>query len=259
MEIVERGWDDFWAEVFRVKHRRSIPGIQEYDSMIVDFCTEVLGLKEGDTLLDIACGAGDHSLLFAKKGVNVSAFDISESLIRVAKDRAAEQGLEINFFTGDMREVKFSQQFKGAVILSHSFGFFDHEENQQVLRLAFDSLVDDGRLLLDLMNPYNLPKFQKTWTRLEGGYLLSEPHVIDAPAAILRGRPATFIDIEGNRIILANEDAIANNDIRLYTAPEIKEMLNDVGFQRVEFYGQNKLPRMPYAAASGRMVVVATR
>ena len=115
------------------------------------------------------------------------------------------------------------------------------------------------QLLIDLMNPYNLPRFQKTWTKLDGGYLLSEPHVIDAPSGVLRGRPATFIDIEAGRVVLANEDALSNNDIRLYTALEIRTMLTETGFKNIEFYGQNKLPRMPYTSTSGRMVVVATK
>jgi hypothetical protein len=109
------------------------------------------------------------------------------------------------------------------------------------------------------MNPYNLPNFQKTWTALEGGYLLSEPHVLDAGAGVLRGRPAVFIDIDGGKLILPNEDALANNDIRMYTAQEIRTMLEEIGFEKVDFYGQNKLPRMPYASRSERMVVVAAK
>ncbi len=81
MERVELGWNEFWAEIFRVKHRGSIPGIQQYDEMVVDFCIEVLNLGKGKSVLDIACGAGDQSVLFAKRGLNVSGFDLSNCLI----------------------------------------------------------------------------------------------------------------------------------------------------------------------------------
>ncbi len=259
LERVELGWDDFWAEVFRVRHRGSIPGIQQYDELVVDFCCDVLGLKEGNSILDIACGAGDQSILLAKRGMNVSGFDIAGSLIEVAKSRATEAGLKIDFFTGDMRKIDIDQRFDAAVLLSHSFGFFDHEENQGVLKGAFKALAKGGRLLLDLMNPYNLPRFQKTWMKLENDFLLSDPHVIDAPAGVLRGRPATFIETEPGRIVRMNEDAMRNNDIRMYTALEIRNMLDDVGFTKTELYGQNKLPRMSYAANSERMVVVARK
>jgi precorrin-6B methylase 2 len=259
MERVELGWDEFWADLFRVKHRRSIQGIQQYDELVVDFCLASLCMKEGDQILDIACGAGDHSVAFAQHGLRVTGFDLSKSLIEVGKALAADCGVEVNFYRGDMREINFSQQFNGAVLLSHSFGFFNHEENLLVLEGTFKALAKGGKLLLDLMNPYNIPRFYKSWTELEGGYLLSEPHFLDAPAGVLRGSPATFIDVKNNRIVLANQDALSNNDIRMYTALEIRAMLHDVGFSKVEFYGQNKLPRMPYAATSERMVVIATK
>ncbi len=259
MERVECGWNDFWAEVFRIKHRRSIQGIQHYDKIVVDFCIEVLGLKKKDAILDIACGGGDHGVLFAKRGLKVSGFDLSNTLIQFAKDKATAEKVNVDFYTGDMREISSEQRFNAAVLLSHSFGFFNHDDNQKVLKGSYDCLVEGGRLLLDLMNPYNLPRFHKTWTLLEDGYLLSEPHVIDATAGVLRGRPATFIDIENSRIIDMSEEALTNNDIRMYTSLEIKGMLGEVGFTKVEFYGQNKLPRMPYEASSERMVVVATR
>ncbi|NHI83660.1 MAG: class I SAM-dependent methyltransferase [Candidatus Thorarchaeota archaeon] len=259
MERIERGWDDFWAETFRVKHRQSIQGIHQYDEFVVDFCIEVLGLKKGDRLLDIACGAGDQGVLFAKRKLKVSGFDLSSTLIEVAKERARDAHVDADFYTGDMRSMTSDHTFDAAVILSHSFGFFDHEENLKVLEGSYKVLSSGGRLLLDLMNPYNLPRFYKSWTAMEGGYLLNEPHSIDATAGVLRGRPATFIDTEEALIVEMNEDAMANNDIRMYTSHEIQSMLHDVGFLKTEFYGQNKLPRMPYAANSDRMVVIATR
>ncbi|MFX1332757.1 MAG: class I SAM-dependent methyltransferase [Promethearchaeota archaeon] len=259
MERVDFGWDEFWAEVFRVKYRQIIPGIQQYDEMVVEFCLDALSLKKGKKLLDIACGAGDQSILFAERGINVSGFDLSTRLIKIAKEKAAEANLEVNLSMGDMREIDFPSQFDAAVLLSHSFGFFNHDENKRVLEGSFNALVEGGKLLLDLMNPYNLPRFHKTWTKLEDGYLLSEPHVLDAPAGVLRGRPASFIDVANGRIIEMNEDALAGNDIRMYTALEIRDLLRQVGFSRSELYGQNKLPKMPYAANSERMVVVATK
>ena len=155
--------------------------------------------------------------------------------------------------------MSFEPRFKAAVLLSHSFGFFDHQENKLVLKDAYDALKKGGCLLLDLMNPYHLPTFQKTWTQLEGGFLLNEPHVLDARAGVLSGRPAIFIDTENDCIVMMDQDALSNNDIRMYTALEIREMLEEIGFTKIELYGQHYLPRLPYAANSERMVVIAHR
>jgi 2-polyprenyl-3-methyl-5-hydroxy-6-metoxy-1,4-benzoquinol methylase len=259
MDKVELGWNDFWAEIFRIRHRRQIPGIEHYDRLITDFIMETLGLKKGDSILDIACGAGDQSVELAKRGLNVTAFDLAEVLIDAAKETAKSSDVSVNFYAGDMRAMDHKSQFDAAILLSHSFGFFDHEENKKVLKGVHAALKKDGCFLLDLMNPYNLPKFQRIWTPLDGGYLLNEPHFLDAPAGILTGRPATFIDTENDRIVLMDEDALSNNDIRMYTALEIREMLEEVGFKKVELYGAAKLPRLPYAANSERMVVIAHR
>jgi 2-polyprenyl-3-methyl-5-hydroxy-6-metoxy-1,4-benzoquinol methylase len=259
MEQVELGWDEFWAEIFRIRLRDEIVGIQEYDRMVTDFCVEALHLRSGDRLLDMACGAGNQSILLAKMGMQVTAFDISRKLVQLAEQAAKDAGAKINFYCGDMREMKNEKEFRGVILLSHSFGFFHHEENKRVVKRVFNALADGGRFLLDLMNPFSLPRFQKTWTKIEGGYLLSEPHVVDAQAGVLRGRPATFIDEGSARIVLMNKDAMSNNNIRLYTPLEIHAMLKEVGFSRIEMYGQNKLPRTPYCSDSDRMVVVATR
>jgi 2-polyprenyl-3-methyl-5-hydroxy-6-metoxy-1,4-benzoquinol methylase len=259
MEKIELGWDEFWAQIIRVRHRESIQGIDQYDKLVVSFIIEVLNLKKGNEILDIACGAGCHSIEFAKRGLKVTAFDIAQSLIEVAMKRASDAKVEVNFYAGDMRDMSFDSQFKAAVMLSHSFGFFDHEMNKYVLKETYDALQQGGCLLLDLMNPYNLPKFQKNWTQLEGGFLLNEPHVLDAHAGVLRGRPATFIDTEDDRIVMMDKDALSNNDTRMYTALEIREMLKEIGFSKIEFYGQHLLPRLQYSSDSERMVVIAHR
>ncbi len=259
MDKVERGWNEFWAEIFRVQHRRAIQGIEQFDQLLAKFIIEALNLKKGDEILDIACGAGGHSIEFAKRGLKVTAFDIAQSLIDVAKQEAKDEQVEINFYVGDMRDMSFEPRFKAAVLLSHSFGFFDHQENKLVLKDAYDALQKGGCLLLDLMNPYHLPTFQKTWTQLEGGFLLNEPHVFDARAGVLTGRPAIFIDTENDCIVMMDQDALANNDIRMYTALEIREMLEEIGFTKIELYGQHSLPRLPYEANSERMMVIAHR
>ncbi|MFX1484089.1 MAG: class I SAM-dependent methyltransferase [Promethearchaeota archaeon] len=259
MDKVELGWNEFWAEIFRIRHRRQIPGIEYYDQIMVEFCMEALGLQKGSSILDIACGAGDQSVEFAKRGLKVTAFDIADTLIEAAKESAESHGVSVNFFAGDMRKMSFDSQFDAAVLLSHSFGFFNHEENKHVLKGVYAALKSKGCFLLDLMNPYNLPRFQRSWTTLDGGYLLSEPHVLDAPAGVLTGRPAVFIDTENDRIVLMDEDALSNNDIRMYTALEIRKMLEEVGFKKIEYYGHAKLPRLPYAADSERMIVIAHR
>lgn len=54
---------------------------------------ESLGDIRGKRLLDVGCGLGENSLLFAKWGAQVTGVDISGASIAVARQRAAKFGL----------------------------------------------------------------------------------------------------------------------------------------------------------------------
>jgi len=60
-----------------------------------------LHIASGTTLLDVACGAGQLALIAARAGVNVSACDIATNWLEKARERAANEGLEISFQEGD--------------------------------------------------------------------------------------------------------------------------------------------------------------
>lgn len=76
----------------------------------------------GSRLLDAGCGTGTLAIDAAQRGANVVAVDISQSLIKIADERAHDisPGLMIDFKVGDM--------------LSPTLGKFDHV-------VAMDSLI----------------------------------------------------------------------------------------------------------------------
>jgi 2-polyprenyl-3-methyl-5-hydroxy-6-metoxy-1,4-benzoquinol methylase len=54
---------------------------------------EVLGDIRGKRLLDVGCGLGENSLLFARWGAQVTGVDVSGASLAVARQRAASFGL----------------------------------------------------------------------------------------------------------------------------------------------------------------------
>ena len=58
-------------------------------------------IKPGDRVLDIGGGPGRYSLYLAKKGCNVTLFDLSDANIAFAKERASEQALSIETVCGE--------------------------------------------------------------------------------------------------------------------------------------------------------------
>jgi SAM-dependent methyltransferase len=61
----------------------------------------------GDDLLDLACGTGAVAELAAQRGARVVGVDLAPVLIETAKERASEQGLEIDYRVGDAENLDF--------------------------------------------------------------------------------------------------------------------------------------------------------
>ncbi|MBU3907221.1 MAG: class I SAM-dependent methyltransferase [Nanoarchaeota archaeon] len=62
-------------------------------------------------LLDVGCGAGRHSILFAKKGFNVTGFDYSSNAIKLAKRFTKKYNLDINFKVANVLSYKSRKKF----------------------------------------------------------------------------------------------------------------------------------------------------
>jgi ubiquinone/menaquinone biosynthesis C-methylase UbiE len=60
------------------------------------------------SILEIGCGNGRDSILFALAGLNVTAIDLVPEAIEIAKDNAKNAGVEIEFKVGTAESLEFS-------------------------------------------------------------------------------------------------------------------------------------------------------
>jgi 2-polyprenyl-3-methyl-5-hydroxy-6-metoxy-1,4-benzoquinol methylase len=110
-------------------------------------------LSKESRILDLACGAGRHSIAFAQKGYNVTAIDLSESLLNIGRKEASKLGLQIEFSKQDIRTVKVEGFFQLVLNLFTSFGYFENDrENFDIFRTAYRYLFKDGYFVFDFLN-----------------------------------------------------------------------------------------------------------
>jgi SAM-dependent methyltransferase len=62
----------------------------------------------GVSLLDVATGAGNVAIPAARGGASVTGLDLTPKLLEVARERAAEAGVEVSFIEGDAEELPFN-------------------------------------------------------------------------------------------------------------------------------------------------------
>lgn len=112
----------------------------------VDFVARCLGGPRPDAVLDLACGAGRHTLALRRRGYRALGVDLSLTLL------AHMHGPKV---AGDMRRLPFAaESFDWVLNFFTSFGYFARErENFLVLEEIVRVLTPGGRFLIDIMNP----------------------------------------------------------------------------------------------------------
>lgn len=87
---------------------------------------ELTGKLKAGKALDLACGVGRNAILLAEKGWQVTAVDNSRVGIEIAKRRASEKNLSIDFRTADLEKDEFEIE-KDAYDLICDFYYLQRE------------------------------------------------------------------------------------------------------------------------------------
>ncbi len=104
-----------------------------------DLLTKWIGRLPRGKALDLACGSGRNSLFMAGKGYEVTAVDISPTAIKLARNKALEKGLKIEWVVADLDRFLIRGRYD--VIL----GFF--YVNKKMVPDIIESLNTGGILI----------------------------------------------------------------------------------------------------------------
>lgn len=66
------------------------------------------GIRAGERLLDVACGAGQITIPAAEAGVDATGVDIASNLIEAARERARRAGVSVRFDEGDAEALPYA-------------------------------------------------------------------------------------------------------------------------------------------------------
>jgi len=244
-KVPKRWFEDFFGPDYLIRyiHPETDAQVEEID--------KILHLRKGSRILDVACGAGRHTIGLAKRGYRVTGFDLSRALLAEARKAARRAQAKATFVQGDMRRLGYRNAFDAAISMFTSFGYFDRpEEDRLVLRGIARALRPRGKFLMELFNRDSLVATlpNQSWQARDDGAVVLE----DASFDLLRGRFETrqiVIDRKGTREFTAS--------VRAYTLAELKEMLDSVGLFVHRALGG--LDLSPYSARSRRLVLYALK
>jgi 8-demethylnovobiocic acid C8-methyltransferase len=86
------------AEAFHRMGSRAFPRYDEFVNLLVD-----AGIADGQTVVDLCCGSGELEIILSSRfpSLNLVGIDLSEDMVRIAGEYAAEQGKTVEFRHGD--------------------------------------------------------------------------------------------------------------------------------------------------------------
>ncbi|MDO3693533.1 class I SAM-dependent methyltransferase [Wenyingzhuangia sp. chi5] len=105
---------------------------------------KALKLAKGNTL-DIGCGAGSHALYLQNKNLKVTAIDISEGAIEVAKDRGLKNAEVANIYNFNTNE-----KFDTILVLMNGTGICGKLNNLASFLTHLSTFLNpNGQILID--------------------------------------------------------------------------------------------------------------
>lgn len=183
-------------------------------------------------VLDVGCGTGRHTIGLAGEGFDVLGIDIGPALVDEATRRTPDDlPGRARFEVGDMRDLRYREQFEAAILMDASFGFFDDHGNYGVLKQVAGALVPGGVFLLEVFNVPALARMVgRDWFETEQRAVLRET-VLDIEKAVIEFRGISIGRKTGERTVHPVQR------IRFYTLPELRILLEGCGFEVVAVYG----------------------
>jgi len=199
-----------------------------------DFIEKEIEFNKQSRILDIGCGTGRHSIELTKRGYKITGIDLSDSMLKRAKEKASEQKLMIDFQKYDARNLPFSEEFDLAIMLCEgSFPLMETDEmNYLILQNASKSLKKNGKLIFTTLNGL-FPLFHSVKDFLalskKDGNVSYDKNSFDLMT--FRDYSITSVkDDSGNKIDLECNE-------RYYVPSEITWLLKSLNFKIIDIYG----------------------
>lgn len=210
----------------------------------IDF---VINWGENDSVLDLGCGQGRHSIELAMRKSSVTGVDFSEKNITAAKknlDKLSLPNANCTFIVEDVRTYRDGKKYDKVLCLFDVIGSFpDMEDNQKIIQTAYAHLKKDGIFILSVMN---MEYTQSVAHKKNVGNLNKQPDILQKllPSNTMQSSGNIFnpdyfaIDTPSGLVYrkeqFSNDDSLSAEYVirdKRFTRNEIISVLENEGFE----------------------------
>lgn len=206
----------------------------------VDFYWQILE-EEGlfpETAVDLACGTGSVALILAKKGLQVTAVDMSEEMLCVASQKAQELSNPPQFICQKLQQLYLPKGVDLAVCALDSLDYItDPADCEEAIRRVYKVLNPGGCFVFDVNTPEKL-------RAMDDQVFLDED---DDVYCVWRGEfdeetnICTYgMDLFQRQGTLWQRSSEVHEEYA-YSAQQLKEYLKEAGFTHIRVYGDRRM------------------
>jgi len=182
----------------------------------------------------VGCGTGRHANELARRGYSVTSVDMSEQILRRAREKARENKVQVNSIQADARALPFEHEFDLPIMLCEGgFSLIGTDEmNFEILKSVTRALKPGGKFIFTTLNGL-FPLFHSVKEFLAShqgeNQAVYEGHTFDL--MIFREHARFIFEGDGGQPI-----ELETNE-RYYVPSEITWQLKSLGYLKIEIFG----------------------
>jgi ubiquinone/menaquinone biosynthesis C-methylase UbiE len=201
-------------------------------------------------VLDLACGTGSMSLLFAEDGYQVTGLDSSPDMLKVAREKADKKDRKVNFVEADLRDFALEEKHDLAFSLFDSFNYIlELTDLQKVFQNVYNALNDKGVFIFDMNTPARLMSIKPGTTMITGDtYSCIWEDIINKEKIRWQVRLKIYLENKGEYFEEFHQETA-------YDVEDVVKSLESAGFAHIDTYnaytfdkGSNNDNRIYYVA-----------
>src|SRR5215210_7110863 len=129
------GWHSGPVDPKTMRGSANYAAVAERIGQAGELVVERAGVEPGMAVLDVACGTGNATLPAARAGARATGLDLSPDLLAIARERAADAMIEVEWVEGDTQHLPFEDDSFDRVlsVFGHMFAP-DHEPTAGEMR-----------------------------------------------------------------------------------------------------------------------------
>ncbi len=234
---------NFWADSYISEHLLNAhldndteEGSRNYKTITetVEFICRIVDMSLPSHILDLGCGPGLYSELFAEKGFAVTGIDISQNSINYAIEQATINQQSIHYICKNYLEIDYENQFDVITLIYGDLCVLSHDERHLLLQKVYRALKPGGYLVFDVFTKHYIPKNtpKESWyISTEDGFWAEQPHLV-LEAHYRYKKEKVYLD---KYTLLFENGTIRTHHIwkHYFSLKRVNSMLTNTGFNAI--------------------------